>query len=87
LVGAKDGRDDAVKIYQDVDLYAAQLESEDTIYHQIPAGRYAWLQVARGLIQLNGTELREGDGIQLGGEKALEIGTAVGAEILLFDLA
>lgn len=87
LIGARDGRDEAIKIYQDVDLYTSSLEPGNTINYKILPERYAWVQVARGIITLNGEELREGDGIQLGGGRSLEIQTQIGAEILLFDLA
>jgi redox-sensitive bicupin YhaK (pirin superfamily) len=49
--------------------------------------RYGWLQVARGMVQLNGEELREGDGVQMLGGQQLNISTLNSAELLLFDLA
>lgn len=87
LIGAKDGRKGAVKIYQDVDLYTAALQTEDAVEFQVAPERYAWVQVASGIVHLNGEELRQGDGLQLRGNRLLEIQTPVGAEILLFDLA
>ncbi|WP_158535022.1 pirin family protein [Acaryochloris thomasi] len=87
LIGAHDGRHGAVKISQDVDLYTAILEPEDRIGYQISPERYAWVQVVRGIISLNGEELREGAGLQLTASKSLEIQTQIGAEVLLFDLA
>ncbi len=87
LIGAKDGREGAVKIYQDVDLYASVLKVGDRVNYKIPAERYAWVQVAKGLVNLNGQDLREGDGIQLVGGQSLEIQTQIRAEFLLFDLA
>ncbi|MEC4818120.1 MAG: pirin family protein [Scytonema sp. PMC 1069.18] len=87
LIGAKDGRDGAITIYQDVDLYTSILEAGDTINYHVQPNRYAWLQIAQGVATLNGEELRAGDGVQISGEEKLEITTNVGAEILLFDLA
>ena len=87
LIAAKDGREDAVKVFQDVDLYTAVLEPEHHISYDLAVNRYAWLQVARGIVLLNGEELREGDGIQLAGDRSLDISTEIGGEILLFDLA
>ncbi|BAZ40796.1 pirin domain-containing protein [Calothrix sp. NIES-4101] len=87
LIAAKDGRDGAVTIHQDVDLYVSLLNAGDVInYHQKPH-RHAWLQVAKGIVTLNGEELRAGDGVQISGEEKMEISTEVGGEILLFDLA
>lgn len=87
LIAAKDGRDGAVQVFQDVDVYTAVLEPDHQISYDLAANRYGWLQVARGIVQLNGEELREGDGLQLGGDRSLDIATEVGGEILLFDLA
>ena len=87
LIGANDGREGAIKIHQDADLYVAILDSGNTISYHIPSDRYAWVQVANGIITLNGEELRQGDGVQLRGNRPLEIQTQIGAEILLFDLA
>ncbi|MEM6436306.1 MAG: pirin family protein [Cyanobacteria bacterium P01_D01_bin.115] len=87
LLAAQDAREGAVKIFQDVDLYTAIVEPEHPLCYELAVNRYGWLQVARGIILLNGEELREGDGLQLGGDRTLEIATDVGGEILLFDLA
>ncbi|MBD2606403.1 pirin family protein [Scytonema hofmannii FACHB-248] len=86
LIAAKDGRDGAVTIHQDVDLYASVLEPGDVINYHVKPHRYAWLQIAQGIATLNGEELRAGDGVQIIVEEQLEISTQVGAEILLFDL-
>ncbi|MBW4630952.1 MAG: pirin family protein [Iphinoe sp. HA4291-MV1] len=87
LIGAKDGRDGAITIYQDVDLYTSVLEPGDIISYHVEPNRHAWLQIAQGIVTLNGEELRAGDGVQISGEEQLEISTNIGAEILLFDLA
>ncbi|MBO3457723.1 pirin family protein [Aetokthonos hydrillicola Thurmond2011] len=86
LIAAKDGRDGAVTVYQDVDLYTSILEPGNIINYHVPANRYAWLQMAKGVATLNGEELRAGDGVELTGEEELTITTDIGAEILLFDL-
>ncbi len=49
--------------------------------------RFAWIQVARGIVTLNGESLREGDGVQINSPERLELTTDASAEILLFDLA
>jgi quercetin 2,3-dioxygenase len=49
--------------------------------------RFAWIQVARGIVTLNGESLREGDGVQINSPELLELTTDASAEILLFDLA
>ena len=86
LIADPQGRGDAVTIYQDAQIYTAILESETATY-DLGSDRYGWLQVARGIVQLNGEELREGDGVQILGGQHLDISTPDNAELLLFDLA
>ncbi len=87
LIAAKDGRDGAVTIHQDVDLYTSVLAAGDLVSHQLEPGRHAWLQVAQGEATLNGYALKVGDGVAVTEAKRLEVSTGTEAEILLFDLA
>ena len=64
----------------------ARLEAGQEIKQALPAGRHAWVQVARGAVDLNGTALAQGDGAALSDERALEIRAGEDAEILVFDL-
>ncbi len=81
------GLDGAVTIHQDVRVYTAMLNVGETITYDVKSDRYSWLQVARGIVQLNGEELRQGDGVQMSGKQQLEISTPSQAEFLLFDFA
>ena len=81
------GTDGAVTVHQDVRLYAADLEAGQSLSYAPPAGRHTWLQVARGLVELNGDELRAGDGAAISNEPQIELASSAGAEVLLFDLA
>jgi redox-sensitive bicupin YhaK (pirin superfamily) len=87
LIASKDGREDSINVRQDVALYAAVLEDGESVTYRLPSNRYGWLQVARGLLKLNGHELRAGDGAAITNEELLEITTEHQAEFLLFDLA
>jgi quercetin 2,3-dioxygenase len=87
LVGSQDGRDGSVVIHQDLNLYVSVLSAGDEIKFEVVPDRFAWLQVARGLLTLNGQSLREGDGVQINSPELLELTTDSTAEILLFDLA
>jgi len=80
--------DGAVKLYQDAELYATELVRGDSVEHGLRAGRYAWIQVARGAVNVNGHELKAGDGAAVAEESQLKIaGSAERSEVLLFDLA
>ncbi len=87
LVASKDGRDGSVTIHQDINLYVSVLSSGDRVVHEILQNRFAWIQVVRGIVMLNGESLRVGDGIQLSDPELLELTTDETTEVLIFDLA
>jgi redox-sensitive bicupin YhaK (pirin superfamily) len=87
LAAGPQGTGAAVTIAQDALIYAARLDADATVTHAPAAGRAAWLQVARGLVALNDTEMREGDGAAIEGETRIVVEALTDSEILLFDLA
>ena len=87
LVASEDGRDGSVTIQQDAKVYAAILDRDATLEHNLADSRHAWIQVARGNINVNGETLNQGDGVRVSDEPALKIVAADEAELLLFDLA
>lgn len=87
LICDRFGSDGAIIVHQDIRVYAADLAAGERLTHEIPTGRYAWLQLARGTVDLNGDALREGDGAAIRDETAIDLYTGTGAEILLFDMA
>lgn len=86
LVGSPEGREGSVRIEQDLTLYASVLEPGEEVRHTLAPGRFAWLQVARGALELNRNRMEEGDGAAVSGESDLTI-SGRGTEFLLFDLA
>ena len=86
LVAAPEGRDSAITVHQDARLFVANLASGERVAHEIEPGRGLWLQLARGIVALNGTQMREGDGAAIEGEPAVSIEADTDAELLLFDL-
>jgi quercetin 2,3-dioxygenase len=87
LVAARDARDGAIKIHQDVDLYAAVLDKNSRVSHTLQPNRHAWVQVARGAISIDGLTLAQGDGAAISDRSEVAIEATEDAEILLFDLA
>lgn len=87
LIAARDGRDGAVTVHQDVDLFVTLLTPGEQVIHQLRRDRHAWVQVARGAVLLNGMPLKAGDGAAVSEEEKLEIRANDTSEILLFDLA
>ena len=87
LIAARDGRDGAVTVHQDVAVYAALLAPKQTAAHDFAAGRYGWLQVARGQVRVGEQTLQAGDGAAIQAHERVEIVGVEAAELLLFDLA
>jgi quercetin 2,3-dioxygenase len=87
LIASPDGRGDTLQICQDVELYAAKLNANGTIEFDLPPERHAWLQVARGAVELNGVKLDAGAGAAISQENHLNIKADKDAEFLLFNLA
>ena len=87
LVAARDGRNGAVTIHQDVDLYIGLLDAADKISYQVKPDRFAWLHVAQGEVSVNGRMLTAGDAIAYAGDNLLELFSQSSGEVLLFDLA
>lgn len=86
LIGSRDGRDGSITIHQNLDLHAGLLAAGETATHTLATDRFAWVQVARGSVTLNGVTLEQGDGAALD-EAAIElVGRAADSEVLLFDM-
>ncbi|HVM95269.1 MAG TPA: pirin family protein [Candidatus Acidoferrales bacterium] len=85
-IASPDGNDGSVTIHQDCRIYAARLAAGERVTHALSAGRYAWVQLARGGAKLNGEAFAEGDGAAVSNETVVEIASDAGNEILLFDL-
>src|SRR3954453_16391822 len=73
LLVAPDGDGGALKVHQDAKIYAAIRDGGQSVTHAIAPGRGAWLQVARGSVDANGTALSAGDGAALEDEASLAI--------------
>jgi redox-sensitive bicupin YhaK (pirin superfamily) len=86
LIASPDDGDDSVKVHQDVRLYATALDAGQAVTHELAAQRYAWVQVARGRVLVNGQTLQQGDGAAIKTEPSLKIVGESEAEVLLFDL-
>ena len=87
LVASKDGREGSLTLHQDAAIFAGLLAPAERVTHDLSQGRYAWLQVARGKVEVAGQELSAGDAaaFEQGGEIALTASEP--SEVLLFDLS
>lgn len=87
LIASRDASSGSVRINQDAKLYVSLLKPGEEVEHELADGRHAWLQVARGAVELNGKKLAQGDGAPISDETKLTIKGVEDAEILLFDLS
>ena len=88
LIASPDGAEGSTTIHRDARVYAALLAAGEKAERALATGRHAWVQVARGEIEVNGQVLSAGDGAAISDEARVMLagrGAAV-AEVLLFDL-
>jgi redox-sensitive bicupin YhaK (pirin superfamily) len=87
LIASRDGREGSVTVRSHAELYASVLGKDAEVTHTVAPGHGAWLHVARGAVNVDGTPLKEGDGLSLAEPGALAIrGVDADSEVLLFDL-
>lgn len=86
LMISPDGREGSATIHQDASVYRVLLGTSASVTHALAPGRGAWIQVARGTLAVNGTELAAGDGAATEAAGELVLQAHAPAEALLFDL-
>ena len=87
LVASPDGAEGSVRVQQDARMFAALLESGQTVTHAFGKGRKGWLHVASGTAEVDGKALKAGDGVAIVDEAKVAIRSQGRGEVLLFDLA
>lgn len=86
LAISPDGAGDSLRIKQDARLYTGVFDAGvETAFHANTDRKY-WLQIARGVAKVNGTDVEAGDGVALTQEDHISVVARSDAEILLFDL-
>ena len=85
VIAGPDG-EGAVRIRQDARILSAEAPPGVALAHDLGEGRRAWLQVARGSVELDGAVYEAGDGAAITGESRIELLGRDKAELLLFDL-
>jgi len=81
-----DGGADVPAIHQNAALFGATLAADQSVTHELPPGRQAYLVPARGTITVNGIEVGERDGVVVNGDETIRIEAREDAEIVLADL-
>lgn len=86
LIAAGDGSVGALKVHQDMKLYATLLDAGAHLAYVIAGGRSVYLHVASGDIEIDGRKFETGDAVMLDGGAELGIRSNAQSELLLFDL-
>jgi quercetin 2,3-dioxygenase len=86
LVASGKPSDGAIKIHQDVELFATRLSAGRELIHETACERKLWLQVTRGEVETEGETLLAGDGIAWTDAASLRVRAKTAAEVLLFDM-
>ena len=86
LLATPPGGGGAVEIHQDARVLVGRFADGQRARHALASGRGAWVHVARGACQVNGTVAAAGDGFAVVGEAAVEIAQAHDAEVLVFEV-
>ena len=86
LVASPDGANGSLTIQQDAQILLADLAAGQELQRSIDAGRYAWLQVLRGSVEVNGLAVQTSDGLGVSDESQVNLRATNNAELMLFDL-
>jgi quercetin 2,3-dioxygenase len=65
---SNDSLDTPVKVNQDVDTYAAELELDQSVVVDLPQGRQAYLLCVEGTLDVNGQTMNKHDGAEIHGD-------------------
>ena len=77
---------DSLLIYQDARVYVGLFNGDEQQQFALPENRFAYVQVARGSLKLNGQRLQEGDGVRVRHVQTLHFSEGQHAEVVVFDL-
>lgn len=86
LVISPGNEEGTLPVYQDIRVYAGLIDADEQAEIKLAPDRYAYVQVARGKVRVNGKMLKEGDGARVRNESNLKFDKGEGAEVLVFDM-
>jgi len=87
IVASPEGENASLVIHQDAKVYNTVLSKGAFLSHELKARRFAWIQIVRGEVRVNGCSLKSSDGAAIGSEPEVKVQAVKESEIILFDLA
>jgi redox-sensitive bicupin YhaK (pirin superfamily) len=73
-------------IKQDINIYSGLFDGEETADFNIPEGRYVYLHIAKGQLEVNGRTFHAGDAARIRKGGILSFRNGAQAEVLIFDM-
>jgi hypothetical protein len=86
LIVSPDRAHDSLLIHQDARIYAGLFDADESASFTVGPGRWLYVHVARGTLNVNDSALRAGDALQVTDGSALRLDHGQDAEVLVFDL-
>jgi len=81
-----DGREDSLKVWQDMTLSRQVVPAGETQHISLDSGRNYWVQVVKGKLAINNQSMKASDALALTEESSLTLQAEEDAEVLIFDL-
>ncbi|MEM9225508.1 MAG: pirin family protein [Pseudomonadota bacterium] len=85
VLASGDASSKALSIHQDAHVLGATLNAGETLAYEVTAGRYGYLVLAAGQVEIDGQTLDARDGAAITGPQALTITARQDAEIVFVD--
>jgi redox-sensitive bicupin YhaK (pirin superfamily) len=82
-----DGQEGLALLRSDTWVYMARASEGQAVQHHFEPGRAGFLQVVKGIVEVEGHEVSAGDGLQFEATSKCEITARSEAELMLFDLS
>lgn len=86
LLASENADKGSLKIHQNMQLFASKLSERNQLQYVLIENRSAYLQVASGSIEIDGTSFTAGDAAMFDSAQTIQVIATDNAEILLFDL-
>ena len=85
VTGFENDNDQTLKIYQDIEILAGNINQGDFV-DQVITRNQAYVLCSKGKIKINGKEIEKGDGAEITEEKNVKIEALEDTEVLFIDL-
>lgn len=86
LIASRDARNGSLLVHQDLSLYTTVLQASQVLSVRVIEGRYAYVHIAHGRVQVGGDVLENGDALMVDSATELTLQALADSEVLWFDL-